>query len=227
MRPHTLRVYGSTNPSRNVVNLFAQYIHLLPCEQKNPSLYKYALSTSKRSGSQWYSDRPVGVNQLKKVVKGIMCRGGLEGKYTNHSLRATCTTRMFEAGVDEQLIKNFTGHKSDAVCEYKRVSETLLRKASSTITGEVHVPRVKCVEDPVKLEPEESEVTLSQECKPKVDDAHVKASVSKSSKSMCPVACSNSNCLTLCSVLRKLDGGHDSKAKKVKLSLEIETRTSD
>lgn len=64
-----------------------------------------------------------------------MAKGGLEGKYTNHLLRATCATRMFEAGVDEQLIKIFTGHKSDTVRDYKRVSESLLRKASSTVSS--------------------------------------------------------------------------------------------
>ncbi len=224
-------MYGSTNPSRNVVNLFAQYIRLLPSEQKNPSLYKYALSASKRTASQWYSDCPVGVNPLKKVVKGIMCRGGLKGKYTNHSLRATCVTRMFEASVDKQLIKRFTGHKSDAVRDYKKVSETLLRKASSTITGEVHVPKVREVQDPVKLEPGSSEEVNVVMHKPGVSQSHThsvaKASVSNSQKNACPAACSDLSCSTLCSVLRKLNGGNESKAKKVKLSLEIETGVSD
>ncbi len=163
----------------------------------------------------------MGVNQLKKVVKGIMCQGGLEGKYTNHSLRATCMTRMFEAGVDEQLIKSFTGYKLDAVRDYKKVSETLLRKASSTITGKVHVPRVHHVQELVKLEPDSSEESISVNHKPAVGQSQnqraSKTTVSNSQKIACPTACSDSSCSTLCSVLRKLDRGKESKARKVKL----------
>ncbi len=130
----TLKVYGSSNPSRNVINLYTQYIRLLPAELKNSSLYKYSLPASKRTACQWYSDRLIGINQLKKVMNSLMSRAGLEGKYTNHSLRATCATCMFEAGVDEQWIKTFTGHKSDTVWDYKCVSDSLMRKASSTVS---------------------------------------------------------------------------------------------
>ena len=44
----------------------------------------------------------------------------------NHSLRATAATRLFEAGVDEQLIMQRTGHLTTAgVRSYKRVGENL------------------------------------------------------------------------------------------------------
>ncbi len=75
VKPRTLKVYGSPDPSCNVVNLFCQYTRLLPENGSNPSLYKYVLASSKRTANQWYSDHPVGINQLKKVVKSIMTRG--------------------------------------------------------------------------------------------------------------------------------------------------------
>ncbi|XP_046583279.1 organic cation transporter protein-like [Haliotis rubra] len=43
--------------------------------------------------------------------------------FTNHSLRATCTTRLFNNGVDEQLIARTSRHRNNAVGEYKRASE--------------------------------------------------------------------------------------------------------
>ncbi len=55
-------------------------------------------------------------------------------------------------GIDEQLIKTFTGHKSDAVRDYKCVSESLLRHASSTITGETSATVVKFDQKPIELE---------------------------------------------------------------------------
>ncbi len=46
VKPRTLKVYGSPDPSRNVVNLFCQNTRLLPENGSNPSLYKYALTFS-------------------------------------------------------------------------------------------------------------------------------------------------------------------------------------
>ena len=68
-----------------------------------------------------------------------MCKNaGFEGKFTNHSLRATCATRMYDNDVPKQIIKEVTGHKSECVCTYKRTSDQLRETASHTVskTGE-------------------------------------------------------------------------------------------
>jgi integrase len=45
-----------------------------------------------------------------------MCKDrGLHGYRTNHSLRTSAATRLYQAGVDEQLITEVTGHRSNAV----------------------------------------------------------------------------------------------------------------
>ena len=59
-------------------------------------------------------------------MKNLCEKGGLEGHFTNHSLRASSATRLFEAGVDEQLIMQRTGHTSvEGVRSYKRVGERM------------------------------------------------------------------------------------------------------
>jgi len=55
------------------------------------------------------------------------------GYFTNHSLRATAATGLFDANVDEQLIKMKTGHSSDAVRCYKRVSDSKLESLSDVV----------------------------------------------------------------------------------------------
>lgn len=56
------------------------------------------------------------------------------GHYTNHSLRSTSTTRLFNAHVDEQLIMMRTGHSSEkGVRAYKRTSEQLLEETSDVL----------------------------------------------------------------------------------------------
>ncbi|VDI77711.1 Hypothetical predicted protein [Mytilus galloprovincialis] len=50
---------------------------------------------------QWFCKVPVGHNTLQKYVKRLCTAVGLEGKGTNHSLRASTATRLYQAGVEE------------------------------------------------------------------------------------------------------------------------------
>ena len=78
----------------------------------------------------------MGHNTLSKVVKTLCEMSGIEGRKTNHSLRATCATRLYNNSVDEQLIMERTGHRSTkAVRAYKRTSERLLENTSVVIDG--------------------------------------------------------------------------------------------
>lgn len=47
---------------------------------------------------------PVGHNKLESTVKRLCDSRGLCGYRMNHSFRATTATRLYEHGVDEQLI---------------------------------------------------------------------------------------------------------------------------
>ena len=44
----------------------------------------------------------------------------MEGDFKNHSMRKSTCTRLFRKGVDLQLIKEQTGHKSEAVMLCKK-----------------------------------------------------------------------------------------------------------
>ena len=59
---------------------------------------------------------------------------GVKGHKTNHSLRATTATRLFHAGIDEQLIMERTGHHSvDGVRSYKRTSQQQVEVLSDVL----------------------------------------------------------------------------------------------
>ncbi len=47
----------------------------------------------------------MGIHAIQGVLSGICARAGLSGKCTNHALKATAATRLYEKGVDEQLIQ--------------------------------------------------------------------------------------------------------------------------
>ena len=84
----------------------------------------------------WYTKSPIGNNTLARTLTNLFRDAGIEGHFTNHSLRATAATRMFDAGVDEQLIMSRTGHSSTVgVRSYKRITSSLKEKTSNVLNG--------------------------------------------------------------------------------------------
>lgn len=63
-----------------------------------------------------------------------MCtEAGLSGNFSNHSGKRTCATSLYNSGVDEQLIMERTGHRSDAVRKYKRTSTSQQNEVSKLL----------------------------------------------------------------------------------------------
>ncbi len=135
-QPKIMKALGNSDPSRNIMLLYDKYMSLLPPDPKCNALYKYELPPGKVTAHTWYQDCPLGVNAVSKVVNTLMSRAGIPGRFTNHSLRVTVVTRMFNAGIKEQVIKECTGHKSDTVWAYKRTSDSVLEQAEKAAIGE-------------------------------------------------------------------------------------------
>ena len=90
------------------------------------------------------------------MVKTICQAGSLEGYFTNHSLRAIAAFRLYNAGVDEQLFQETTGHKSIAVRGYKRTSDCLKRSISDILLGQNMKSATVSAPSDVNVQPEES-----------------------------------------------------------------------
>jgi len=123
---------NTENPSRCFVRLFKLYKSLCPPEPKRNAFYLKPLK--KTSRDRWFSADPVGHNVLSKTVSRLCIEAGITGFKTNHSLRVSAATRLFETGLDEQLIMERTGHKStDGVRTYKRTSEIQRQEVSDIL----------------------------------------------------------------------------------------------
>jgi hypothetical protein len=121
------------NPNRCLVNLFKKYIGHRP-ETTETSFYLTPLK--KPRSNAWYTKTPVGHNTLGKTVSRLCKAGGITGYKTNHSLRVTAATRLFQSGVDEQLIMDRTGHRSlDGVRRYKRISDEQRQTTSDILNA--------------------------------------------------------------------------------------------
>lgn len=80
-----------------------------------------------------FGRQAVGHSTLERTLKDLMNAAGYYGMFTLHSLRATCATRLYEANITEQQIMEVTGHKSAAVREYKRTSESMKKDVSEIL----------------------------------------------------------------------------------------------
>ena len=124
----------SNNVKRCPVRLVGKYMSLLPKEGAKPNLYLQSLRKPKPHC--WYSTCPLGINKVHKVVGNMLKDVGLDGFFTNHSLRRTATTCLFRAGKNVKLIKEITGHVSNAVGKYEITSDAQRMELSSIIQGE-------------------------------------------------------------------------------------------
>ena len=90
-----------------------------------------------KPGKPWNTAQPCGENKLATMVKSMFAMIGVSGK-TNHSLRATGASEMFEAGVPEKIVQERTGHRS---------TEALRMYERTTTTQYMAVSRVLCVQN--------------------------------------------------------------------------------
>ena len=78
----------------------------------------------------------MGRNNLNSLLSQLCQEAGIAGKKTNHSLRATGATTLFNAQVPEKMIKEITGHHSSkALSLYERPSLAQKQAVSKVIAG--------------------------------------------------------------------------------------------
>ena len=139
-QPKEVYHYSNEDDStRCFIQLFKLYNSKCPEDRPPGALYLTPLSRPR--GGVWYSKTPFGHNILGKVVTDMMKEAGYEGHYSNHSLRASLATRLYDAEVDEQLIMSRTGHSStEGVRAYKRASTKLKQVTSDVLNNPQRKP---------------------------------------------------------------------------------------
>ena len=130
----------NSNWERCPVRIVEKYIMLLPINGNRENLYLQSLK--KPRPYRWHSTCPVGINSVRKVVSIMLKDAGLDGFFTNHSLCRTCATRLFQVGESVKIVKEITGHISDAVHKYQETSDCQRMDASSIIQGEGKVAKI-------------------------------------------------------------------------------------
>ena len=84
----------------------------------------------------WYKKEPLGVNSLGKMMQPISEAAGLSQAYTNHCVRATTVTLLFNTGVTTHHIQARTGHRTtEGLQPYVGQQTARQRRAEADILG--------------------------------------------------------------------------------------------
>ena len=62
---------------------------------------------------EWFENQVIGRDPLNDMMKTISKDAQLSKLYTNHSIRATCLTKLDQAGFEIRHIQAISGHKSE------------------------------------------------------------------------------------------------------------------
>ena len=158
-----LKIYADQSlGERCIVSCFERYFSLIP---KNGPFYRRPIGDNPPR----YSVQAVGINSLKKIVKNFCNEAGFSGQYSIHSGKVTCATELFRNNVDEQLIMQQTGHRSqDAVRKYKRPTIEHTKQVSKYLQP----PPPKRMPQPegnkIELSQSTSNISLTSVASPKV-----------------------------------------------------------
>ena len=109
---------------RCAVFLLDKYPNKLPSYafEKNVFYCRPKQFTPHDDKTPWFDCIPVGKNKLSSMVKDICKEAGVSQK-TNHSLRATGATCLFQNHVPERIIQKTTGHRSlESLRTYEKIS---------------------------------------------------------------------------------------------------------
>jgi hypothetical protein len=117
------------DPSKCPVRSFEFYIPKL-----NPACNALFQRPKKnyKENDIWYDNAPLGHNKIGDLLKDISKTANLSKVYTNHSIRATTSTALHQAGLTTERITAITGHKNNDSLKHYITGPSLEQKQESS-----------------------------------------------------------------------------------------------
>jgi len=101
---------SSENGQPCVFSLLDLYLSKLPPKAIEQNIFYCRALQSYQGEKIWYSAQPRSKHFLSMMVKNMCKDAKIDGDFTNHSLRATGATELFQHEVPEKVIQDITGH---------------------------------------------------------------------------------------------------------------------
>ena len=120
------------NIAHCTVHSVDKYVGLCPGDYYDKANF-YLQLRQKPNAAVWYARQVMSENAIGKVIGKLMADAGYKGFFSGHSLRRTGGSRLFQVGVQQKLVKECTGHSSDAVDAYQITSDNQLATISTIL----------------------------------------------------------------------------------------------
>ncbi len=120
------------------VHLIDKYISKLPLDAVKKDIFycRPLPNVPVDETKPWYVATPVGRNQLCQMVSKMCEMAKIKGVKTNHSLRVSGASALFDAGVPERIIQSRTGHRSlESLRVYEHVTDEQNVEVSKILSG--------------------------------------------------------------------------------------------
>ena len=129
-------VYANAgNPEKCLVALLDKYLSKLPPIAFQKDIFYMRPKLYAPQDAPWFEGVPVRKEKLRTMLADMCKEAGIERK-TNHSLRATGASQMFNANVPEKHIQTRTGHHTvEALRLYERPSHKEQQAVSNVLTS--------------------------------------------------------------------------------------------
>lgn len=117
-------------------NCLVLYYYCYSPDDVERALFLRAREKWKFGDELWFERSPIGHNLLQSRFKEMCKQAGLVGNFTNHSIRATAITRMYDSGLAEKMIMKRSGHRSsEGVRAYQRENASAVVKVSNALSS--------------------------------------------------------------------------------------------
>ena len=113
------------------MQFYQLYIGLVETLSKRNEAFYFRLKSKTLS----LENSPVGINPLNSMLPNLSKAAGIKRK-TAHCLRVTCVSKLFNSGVEGKLIRERTGHRSNALFPYEKTSEKKVSHESALLGAE-------------------------------------------------------------------------------------------
>ena len=135
------------------VQVLDVYISKLPKDAIARIFLRQTSSKNTHQDFPWFTSTPIGRNELNKMVPNLCQEAGISGQKTNHSLRATGASQLFQVNAPEKIIQERTGRRSTNAL-YKRTAEEQHMAVTKVLSSNLDVSymsvlqQCKAVENP-------------------------------------------------------------------------------
>lgn len=138
-------MYAMTLLRRNtlVVRIYRRYFDLI----SSPRIKQVAFYFHPFPNKFEFKNSPVGIHYLNEILPKLCESIGTKRK-TSHSLRVTCVSTLFTSSVEEKLIRDRSGHVSNALqCYEKSISKQEIQVSNLLNPPENAEAKIDIVED--------------------------------------------------------------------------------